>query len=164
MNVKVIKGDILNLDIEIDVIFHVANIRKTFGAGLAKQIKDQYPRVHQADVNYHLIGEERFGKYSSELVTYNDKTFDVEFFNLYAQDLFGDNLSESKTPFRVEYYIQALSGALNDLQGRFCKPELLAFPWGIGCGLSGGNFEYVKPITEQLVKEKGFDVVWVKYE
>lgn len=51
--IKIIKGNLLDefANNKLDYIFHNANIRNTFGAGIAKQIKERFPAAYEADCN-----------------------------------------------------------------------------------------------------------------
>jgi len=155
---KVIEENLLDFPEDITTIFHVANIRKTFGAGIAKQIKDRYPAAYQADLDYPWDDVDRFGEFSAAKV--RDGKYVV---NLYAQDLGGDNLSEDGKPFRLEHYKHALESYLYEIDLRSSLSKL-GFPWMIGSGLSQGPWDKIKELTEYLVSQYDVEAVWVKYE
>lgn len=162
---KTIKGNLLDFPEGITTIFQNANCRETMGAGIAKQIKERYPEVYVTDCEFPLKGEDRLGEFSMASVS-----SDRHIINLYAQDLGGRNLSEEGTPFRMEHYLNALDGALYECieVKRSFRPDLpeskFGFPWKIGSGLSGGNWDDIKIETEKIVSFYNCEALWVKYE
>lgn len=149
------KGDLLEAfrNKEIAAICHGCNLVCSFGAGIAAQIKNQFPQAFIVDCNT-LTGDKR------KLGTFTYAHYPEGYiFNLYAQKYIN----------RIKPYIdqcdyEALDRGLNKLY-KFCKDheiKSLGFPDLIFCGLCCGDRQKVlKNITEVF---KDFDVKIYKFK
>jgi O-acetyl-ADP-ribose deacetylase (regulator of RNase III) len=138
------------------IFCHQVNCRGVMGSGIAKQIKGMYPEVferyhrHSCTANY-LLG-------TILPVTTHDGRLCV---NMYAQDGYGRDQ-------RYTDY-EAFKSCLNYLQ-EFIEDEKLtelstiAFPYRIGCGLAGGDWDIVLKMIENFADNIKPKVVIVKYE
>ena len=133
-----VKEDLLQSD--CDIIFHQANCFSTFGAGLAKQIKEKYPAAFEADKSSPLSPEEKLGKYTSAIVQKGNKDFKIA--NLYGQFRYGRD--QQYTNYKALY--SALTSFLKD-EGSL-EGLKLGVPFGLGAGLAGGDWLEVKRILE----------------
>jgi O-acetyl-ADP-ribose deacetylase (regulator of RNase III) len=63
---KVIKGDLIKLakQQKFNVICHGSNCFCTFGAGIAKQIKQEFPEAYEADLKTNKGDKSKLGWYS----------------------------------------------------------------------------------------------------
>ena len=132
-----VKGNLL--DNEYKIFCHQVNCQKVMGAGLAKQIKDQYPEVYQTyeDREYPYLG-------AIDWVHTNDNRICV---NMYAQEDYG----------RSERYTDYIGFAqclieLSDYLQSVDKNEKIAFPDRIGCGLGGGDWKIISALIEDFDK------------
>ena len=155
---KIVEGNLLDFPEGIDTIIQNCNIRSIMGAGLALQIKNRYPEAYQADKKFLPKDEDRFGRYSTADVG-GGRTI----VNIYAQDLYGKNLSESGSPFRIEYYEKSLKAFL-DASHFDLDDMVLGIPWTIGSGLAAGCWDTIRLATEQICKENGVKAYWVRYD
>lgn len=137
-----LRGDLLRSD--CSVIMHQANCFATMGAGIAKQIQRKYPRVLHADKNYSIsIGSrKRLGRFSKS------KEFDgVTVYNLYGQFHYGRGKQTNEEAFGCALYEAIKDVKLN------CKDNTkIGLPYGIGCGLAGGNWSMVYGIIEDTAR------------
>lgn len=125
--------DMFDLDL-FDAIGHQANCYKTMGAGIAKAIKQRYPEVYEADINFpQQQGLTRLGKYSVA----NTKHGLVV--NLYGQ------LGWRKGTF-PNTDVKALKDALFSFVEDNISDEtmLLGLPYKIGAGLGGGDWDEIE--------------------
>nr|WP_314489284.1 macro domain-containing protein [uncultured Kingella sp.] len=78
-------GDLIALALagEFDVIIHGCNCRHTMGAGIAKQIKAQFPAAYAADCATPK-GASKLGQISSATVDCNGRELIIV--NAYTQD------------------------------------------------------------------------------
>jgi O-acetyl-ADP-ribose deacetylase (regulator of RNase III) len=143
-----LKGDLLESN--CGVIAHQANCFKTFGAGLAKQIKMVYPEAYTADINFPVPTKDRLGKISS-VVARNG----VLIFNLYGQ--YGVSRTVAKTnPVAFELAVTLM---LFDLQSRNITSDVkVGLPFKIGCGLGGGDWVEIRNILARLSTLFGRDL------
>lgn len=125
------KGNIL--EATETIICHQVNCRGVMGAGLANQIRRNYPQVYKAYKKY--ASPECLGKV--QLVPINSKQCIA---NIFGQLNYG-----TKT---VQTDYKAIARAFSVLNNRFpgCS---VAIPYKMGCGLAGGDWNtMLKTITE----------------
>jgi len=146
MITKYIKGDIC--DTELKYIAHGVNCQNVMGSGVAKALYTRFPEVKEV---YH-----RYCKFSAspeyllgELVP-TDLKGDKVIFNLFTQLNYGYDGKKY-----VNYYSVAKCLALIAKWGITDK---IAIP-KIGCGLAGGNWEFMEQLINDTV---GDDLeIWV---
>lgn len=129
--IRYINGDILDNNYEI--FCQQVNCQGVMGSGLAKNIRTYYPEVYEAYSN-------RKPKYLGTIDwihTHDDRIC----VNMYAQEYYG---------YSAKYtdYI-AFSLCLTELEDYLCsvpKTYKVAFPYCIGCGLGGGNWQVISAL------------------
>ena len=133
--ITVVKKDLLEMN--VDVIAHQVNCQGVMGAGLALQISNTYPKVYAAYKKY-CPNSELLGKIQ---VVDSGKHFVA---NLFAQDKYGRDK-------RYTDYT-ALGKCLTSLRVYMIAKGLktLALPYGIGCGLAGGDWKIVCEIIRDV--------------
>lgn len=152
MAVKYVLGDLIKCaEAEmIDVMVHGCNTKKIMGAGIAKQIKEKYPKAYLMDVNCQYSEEQKLnGQFSYAII--DTKLIIV---NAYIQDKLATRYGE----IVVNY--DALYKSLVNIRKEFTGLRF-GLPW-IGCGLAGGNWEgIVKPMIEKIFENE--DTLVVEY-
>jgi len=153
---KEIKGNIIDLaeNKEFDIILQGCNCFHKMGSGLAKEINERYPEAFLADKNYSKYGDPvKLGTFTYAKCKRNDNS---EFFilNCYTQFRYGKDGLYNRY---VEY--GAIRSCLKELK-TFCKKESKIGIPIIGCGLAGGDWNVVKRIIEEELKEyKNYKIV-----
>ena len=160
--INVIEGDLLDFPNDINVIAHSCNTRNIMGAGIAKQIKDRYPEAYEADwrafnSNYGVT----LGKFSKAEI--NDRKY---IYNMYTQATIGTGREVDYEKFwqalkRVEQDLFEMKIGKHEYDGS--PPPILGLPWGISCGLAGGNWGIVKAMIEDIFVDSPIKVCIVKY-
>ena len=138
MSVQIIENDILSAN-HNEIIVHQTNCLTTNSKGLAKHIFDLYPHS-----NVYSSGCERIpGKI---IVMCNEKNPTIV--NLFGQHKPGKfNNYETKVN-REEWFNQGLAELLIYLNENNLNNKVI-FPYKIGCGLAGGNWDnYYKMICD----------------
>lgn len=143
-----------------DAIAHCCNTQCIMGAGIAAQIKQQYPEAYEADLKTkHLSSKEKLGHYSR--VKTDDGFWII---NLYGQEYLGQT-PEGFPP--LDY--TALYRGLLRLNGSARKTKLpdgrrfiLGLPVYLGCGLAGGHWSAVKALINNATPD--IDVYFVEYD
>lgn len=138
------------LDTPIEIIAHQVNCQGVMGAGLAKQIKDKYPKVcawYRTKCHKHSFGLKTLG--TGQIVPTDDGH---TFFNIFAQAGYGTTVRQTD----YDAFKSAFVDAINTY--RFFANEALsnleiAIPYKIGCGLAGGDWKVISAILEQIEKE-----------
>lgn len=138
---KIVKGDLIKLAQEgnFNIIVHGCNCFHTMGAGIAKQIKEQYPEAYKADLKTPFGDDKKLGTYSVML----GKRFNI--INAYTQ--FKTRSHYNECVFDYFAFVNILDSLIVDYKG--CH---FGFP-AIGTGLAGGNLSTVKLILEEFSKE-----------
>lgn len=147
---KEIKGDLIKLakNNTFDAIIHGCNCFNTFRAGIAKQIKQEFPEAYIADRKTIYGDKNKLGSYSS---VYIDK-YKLHVINAYTQYAYGSNKRNAdynaiKTVFKsIERDFQGLS---------FGIPM-------IGCGLGKGNWSEVYNIINPIMENENITLIIYK--
>jgi O-acetyl-ADP-ribose deacetylase (regulator of RNase III) len=141
---EVINKDILT--VKRGIICHQCNCIGAMGAGIAKQIRDRWPHIY-ADYRKAIeLGELKLGQC---------RVAEAEP-GLYIAHLAGQyGIGQRKHGQPATDYL-ALSSALNDLNrqrnGHYVFMRMPVYiPYGIGCGLGGGDWKEVINIIEEDV-------------
>lgn len=143
---KIIKGNILH--VKDGYIFHQVNCLGVMGAGLALQIKQNFPNVFKHYQN--LVKQENsdlLGK--AQVVTVEDN---LKVVNVFGQLKIGRN--ERQTNY------DALERAFSSMNEEIRNSDKVYFPYGFGCGLAGGDWD----IVSNLIIKYFPNVIFVKYE
>lgn len=125
---------------EIQILAHCANCQCTMGAGIAKEIKQRYNEAYEADLATGRTGDKlgtlSFAKIGKQYIV-----------NLYAQENFG------REKRQINY--EALATSLDKLCNGKDKSLVIGFPFKLGCVNAGGNWQIVKTIIEETMKQYG---------
>lgn len=132
------KMKIVNKDILLaseDIICHQVNELSVMGAGLALQIKNKYPRVFEAYIKH--CNEQCLGKI--QLVGINPEQ---AICNMFSQR----GISRSCRTTDYDLFEQCISKL-----AKYAKEnnKTVAIPYGIGCGLAGGDWKVVSKLIEK---------------
>ena len=149
---KIIKANLLNFfeEYEGDIsIGHCVNCQGVMGAGIAKEIKRRYPIAFS---NYKLACERgtrgHLGKISRHIAN-SGNHFKI-IFNLHGQEFYG----------RGKKYLME-SELLNALRIMDSQTEgTVAFPYMMGCGLAGGDWDIVSFMIEEVFE--GREIIYCK--
>jgi O-acetyl-ADP-ribose deacetylase (regulator of RNase III) len=143
---KFLKGNILDAD--YGIIGHQVNCQLVMGAGLAKQIREKYPKVFEdyQRVMRSTSPDRRLGK--CQMV-------EIAPTRLYIANLFGQFHYLPRKIRHTDY--TALGMALRNLQKwrKMWQPEQLPvyLPSGLGCGLAGGDWDIVQGIIRDSIPD-----------
>ena len=124
------------LDAETELIAHQVNCKGVMGAGLARQVREQFPAVYDA-----------YRRACNSVVRSSDLLGKIQIkqsiVNLFAQDGYG-------TDRRYTDY-KALELCLSKLASYMTQHSMrtLALPYGMGCGLGGGDWDTVHEIIKR---------------
>lgn len=149
---KIIKSDIF--ESPANIIMHCANCQCVMGAGIARTIRELYPEAYQADLQTKRGSREKLGDYSC--ATADDG---VTIFNIYGQWGFGPT-SDGRPPLEVPMLI----GGMCKVKQKICEnPQQfpapnVGIPWGIGCGLAGGDWGELEPKIRQVWADADYPV------
>lgn len=127
---------------DVEVIGHQANCQNAFGAGIAKSIKEMYPKAYHADTMAYKDGTAVLGNFSFCHLDGQIK----KIFNLYGQNLYGKN--KRQTNYNSLYdSLQGMKNYLVENDEDLPVPNV-GFPYLMGCGLGGGDWRIVERLIE----------------
>ena len=150
--IKFEQGDIL--DPKYKIFCHQVNCKGVMGAGLARQIRSKYPEVYK---DYELRCQSRHDNLGSCIFSYtNDNRLCI---SMFAQNRYGHG--EQFTDYG------AFSNCLKhikDFATYALEDFVIAFPYKIGCGLAGGDWNIIYEMLKELSQEIKQDVIIVQYK
>ena len=138
-------GDLLESG--ADIIVHQVNCKGVMGAGLAKQVRDRYPSTYSAYRNFcTAFGDDALGH-----VLFVDEK-DGLIANLFGQLGFGRGIMQTDyAALRMGLdCIREAAEQKGQEQGRSYRVDI---PYGLGCGLAGGNWNIVCQIIDEIFKD-----------
>lgn len=166
MSYSEINGDIIKLAKEgrFNTIVHGCNCFCSMGAGLAAQIKKEFPNAYKADLCTSK-GINKLGRFSwsttevrLDIPENTDEniflTHHVTVINAYTQ--FGYGRDE-----RDRFNYDAFRDVLFSLREFAWTDSSFGFP-KIGTGLAGGHWSKIKPMIQEVLQD--FDVTVVMYD
>lgn len=152
-NIVEITGDLL--ETTADIICHQVNCKGVMGAGLAKQIKLRYPKVFE---NYKkLCAKYDYGSILLGVVDFEEVDKYIVA-NCFGQWGYGTKVKQT------DY--DALERCFKSVADFAIREELktIAIPYGIGCGLAGGDWNTVFGIITKTFANTDLEVKIVKFK
>lgn len=115
------------------------------GSGVALAIRNRWPEVYQADVDYNeFAGKEKIGKFSwVDIIRKGERVKTV--YNLYTQINY---LPRGIDHFEYDGFKNGLNNLLNHMNS--INLTSLAMP-KIGAGLAGGDWKKIKKIIKEVL-------------
>lgn len=147
MKIEYIKGDLFSTD--ITTIIHGCNAQGVMGSGVAKIIREKYPKAYDRYRHkYEKIGELFLG--SNIIVPCGDRLNDPENFKVIVNAI--TQTSYGKDGRRYVSY-DAVAECMNDINRMYEIYGIteVAMP-KIGAGLGGGDWNVIEAIIESELK------------
>lgn len=158
MPVKIIDGDLFQT--KAPVICHQVNCRGKMGSGVAKQIRELYPRAYE----YYRLAYNREKDDPSVLLgriqpcyckDENIETGLRTIVNMFAQDKYGYDGGCYTNYKAFEYCLEKLKHIAD-------AGSTIAMPYKIGCGLAGGDWNIVYGLIERILGQQYTVELWRK--
>ena len=162
--------------IGINAIAHSCNTRNIMGAGIAKQIKNRYPEAYEADTKAYNTEYDQDGQFVHWLSKFSKAEINSKFlpdgkgyiYNMYNQA----NMGGDTRQVLYEDFWRALKRVEQDLYKMNVEkheydpsaPPVLGLPYGISCGLAGGNWGIIKAIIEDIFLDSPIKCYIVKFD
>ena len=167
----------------INNIAHSCNCQNVMGGGIAKQIKDRYPQAFEADTERWSNEYNDGGNWRCQIGDYSKAVIKTKFanltnnrplsphsrlsyatiYNLYTQS----GYSTERRQVNYEYFWKAMKAMQEDLlfnQHELNVRQVVGVPYGISCGLAGGNWKIIKAIIEDIFLDSMIECYIVKYD
>ena len=142
----------------VPVLIHQVNCQGVMGGGIAREIRDRVPQ-HYAD--YEKALKTHYANKTQPLGNYVATTYNVSganttsiLYGIFSQNNFGRDGREYTN-------YAAMSAALVAI-AKNNAGKTLAVPYGIGCGLGGGDWAIVQTLLANV--ESMYDVEFVVVE
>jgi O-acetyl-ADP-ribose deacetylase (regulator of RNase III) len=180
-SINIIKGNLLDFPthcetdpdkyLGINNIAHSCNCQNVMGGGIAKQIKDRYPKAYEADAEFHNEEYNDGGGWKGAIGNYSKAVIETQWthlphatiYNLYTQSGF----STKQREVNYEYFWRAMKAMQEDLlftQHETGESQVLGLPHGISCGLAGGNWKIIKAMIEDIFLDSLIKTYIVEFE
>jgi O-acetyl-ADP-ribose deacetylase (regulator of RNase III) len=150
-----VMGDLLETQ-NCQVICHQCNLYHTFGAGIAKSIKDKFPEAYVQDRATSYGDPKKLGSYSSARVSDPQGTSILYIINLYCQDGIGGQDRRTSYDAMVKV-LETLHSHLLALRKKG-KLYSLGIPYKMGAGLANGNWNIIRAIIESVFETSPMSV------
>lgn len=142
----VIKGDLLNFPMGINLIIHQANIDGAMKSGIAGAITKRYPEAAAADLKAYGEGKAQLGHFSYH--KYEDTGRIIV--NLYGQSIKFTSTAGIPTDYnavivgleRVRKWIDTFENS---------DDVIIGVPYLMGCGLGGGDWAVYSKIIDKVL-------------
>lgn len=157
-SIKIIDGNLLDFPNGINFIAHSCNTQNVMGAGIARQIKDRYPKAYEADCYAENEKDNVLGSYSFSIV---DSIINKGIYNMYTQDTIGNGREVNYEAFYIA--LNKVASHIEWQDSHFKQTSTLGLPWGISCGLAGGSWSIIFAMINDILFDKTFKTYIVKY-
>ena len=157
MKIEVLEGNLLDFPSGINVIAHSCNTLNIMGGGIAKSMSDIYPEVYEADSLAHENGEVSLGSFSLCKLKSDPKKRVV---NLYTQSSIGSGKQVNYEAFYNALSLLASAMESSSRSGNY----VLGLPYGISCGLAGGDWRIIESMIHSVFENCSFKVYLVKFK
>ena len=149
---SILKGDLIQFAQtgRFDVIIHGCNCFCSMGAGIAKQIRDNFPEAYQADLKTQMGDKEKLGTSSQASIKKNGTIFTIV--NGYTQYDFSGNGT------LVNY--KAIQKIFARIKKDFAN-QRIGYP-KIGAGLAKGDWEVISKIINKELQGENHTLVQLK--
>lgn len=142
MTIEIVSGDLLTAfdKGEVTVIGHVVNCQHKMASGIAKSIRESYPKVYRQYMDTRCV----LG--NCGIVMINDSLSTPVVCNLYAQQYYG---------YDGKRYLNyaALSECLRLMSENLSSRCIVGFPYKMGSDRAGGDWDIVLEMIEFYFKD-----------
>lgn len=139
--VTYVKGDLLDSD--CDYICHQVNCQGVMGAGIAKQIRERWPKVYEGYKHFIDFHNKRSASLLGKILISNTDC-PKRVVNMFSQDMYGYGGN------RYTSY-DAFARCLTTIGDHVRNGSTIGFPKNIGCGLGGGNWNVISTLIEEIL-------------
>jgi O-acetyl-ADP-ribose deacetylase (regulator of RNase III) len=135
-------GDLLKA--EADVIVHQVNCQGVMGAGVAKQIREQFPTTYIKYKDFCYPYKNNTSALLGKCLYVQEEPFVI--CNAFGQDFYYRNT--------VQTQYDKLAECFRDIAEKD-HGKRVALPWKIGCGLAGGDWDIVQKMIYDILAVEG---------
>ena len=133
------------------IFCHQVNCKGVMGAGIAKQIREQYPEVFKTYYRHCITANYLLGTILP--VSTHDGRICI---NMFAQDGYGRNgVYTDYEAFKkcLDEIAEKLNSMTYEASFREKYGNVISFPFMIGCGIAGGDWKTVLSLIQEFEKK-----------
>lgn len=144
--INFLNGNILNS--KCNIICQSVNHQGVMGSGLAKQIRDKYPDIVNGYEN--MCRTHTFRSIMRNGLVHFHSVFDnkgvfQQIASIFGQEKYGKNKRHTN-------YTSLMNGFIRVFEYAESQGYSIAIPYGIGCGLGGGDWETVLLLLKDVLE------------
>ena len=149
------QGNLLNSG--CNIICHQVNCQGVMGSGIALEIRNRFPEAYATFRKTFLNGGNKLGAIDIVYETQDNKG--IYICNMYAQAHYLPRGVNHTDYIAFRTCLQKLKDGINQ---QFKDATIrIGFPFKIGCGLGGGNWNIVSKIIEEEFSDDNYHVeIW----
>ena len=148
--IEIYKGDIFKAP--IDIIIHQANCMCVMGAGIAKKIKQIYPRAYEVDQMTKKGDHKKLGQFT---VAMANEDQDKYIFNMYGQ--YGYGRDKQYTNYIA--VAQGLKNILYWLNKAKMQGKRIGIPYKMGCNNGGAEWNIIEGLIRTTFEDSSYNVL-----
>lgn len=161
MSVKVINGDLLESNAKY--IAHQCNVLSQKAGHLAKSVFNKYPYANVYGSRKRLINWRESRDRPGTISIMGDGLNNRYVINMFAQIFpgsprFPDSISDGHNA-REKYFINCLKEI-----SKISNLDSVGFPWQVGCGAAGGNWERYRSFIDEFALNLKADIFIYRLE
>ena len=145
------------LEADVDYIVHQVNCQGAMGSGIAKQIRAKWPHVYDEykwflDCSKNVWNRPALGRIQ---IILEDPDKEVgkcrNIVNFFSQDHY-----LPRNVVNTDY--NAFRSCCEELRTVALKHQIIGFPYKIGCGLAGGDWNIVESIINEVFADYNVEI------
>lgn len=146
------------LDADVSYIVHQVNCQGVMGSGIAKQIRDKWPHIYHEYKKFLALSNEKWKRpaLGRPLLVYED--YDNAPNTRIIVNFFSQNHYLPRTICHTDYEaFRSCCEELRTIIGSH-KEQKIGFPYKIGCGLGGGDWNIIENIIDSVFKDYSVEI------
>jgi len=152
--IKLFDGDLLESG--ADIIAHQVNCQGKMNSGVAKQIREKYPKAFEEYVNLCGKYEDSSGLLGMAQPVIVDENTTVA--NLFTQNRYGYDGKQYTDVKALGKALSVLKYGKKSYEALLNKPVRVAIPWKIGCVRGGANWEEVYTMISEIFEDSEIEL------
>ena len=148
-NIKIVKGNAVDalMNGEIDYLIHQTNCQGKFASGIAGEIRKRLPAAYDAYMKRYNLFRSRGHNH----IPLGEISQGGGVINLHSQLYYGYDKKRYTNYGAMATGLQAIFYYLSDYDDRQQRDIIVGLPFGMGCGLGGGDWEIVYELIEHCL-------------
>lgn len=156
MSIKIIKGDLLKTNAQC--ICHQVNCQGKMGSGIAKKIKEKWPKAYDAYLKWYEDCENNALKYSTpewEITPGEVMLGHIKIVKINSSQIVIHMAAQQFYGYDGELYTSydAFWNCLKEIEKIIPKNYIISFPYKIGCVRGGANWTVIFAMIKEVLAQ-----------